>query len=317
MRGVFRTLLRPLLLLVAVLLAAITASPAAGQSRVGAVGDPQDRECRDDISGGRNCEPFDIEEVRASYDAAGSVTLAVRFYSALPAANSFDTADLDLSLSTGSASRCFATEKGDLNLSATLPPDSSYPGYESMWLTDYDGRIPFTGAVTPDRRGATFTASHGALANRPYNCAGSAEISVGGGAGCNEFGCHGAWSSTYDEAPSFGISSSVPSPQRLPALSTARAKHYIRVALRREFGSSYRVGRKKRITSCGHASQVRMTCRVAWTAGSRSFRGRATIWYTRDADGSVVWNYAWTIRRVDSDCRARSSRACTKTFRVR
>jgi hypothetical protein len=108
-----------------------------------------------------------------------------------------------------------------------------------------------------------------------------------------------------------------PPPPELPKLTLTETRAYIRTALRRRFGNVYRYGYAKRIASCERRSRTRVTCRrVSWVIGDLSYKGRATIWLTRE-NGEIYWNYAYTIKRTNEYCAATGGRNCTKTYRVR
>jgi hypothetical protein len=104
----------------------------------------------------------------------------------------------------------------------------------------------------------------------------------------------------------------------LPYLTFADAKYYARRALARKFKNSYRYGYGKRVTDCSRWSRTRIRCdRVSWVIGDVSFNGRISIWYSLDETGQPIWNYSYTIKRVNEYCKVTHGRHCTKTFRIR
>lgn len=44
-------------------------------------------------------------------------------------------------------------------------------------------------------------------------------------------------------------------------------------------------------------------------------REKTSIWYSREPNGSVMWNYSYVIKRTK--CLDVGNRNCTKTYRVR
>jgi hypothetical protein len=115
-------------------------------------------------------------------------------------------------------------------------------------------------------------------------------------------------------------------PDPFPTLTAAATRRYIRAALRREFGGSYRYGSGKAIAACNRVSRTRMTCRdVSWFIGDLDYFGRATVWHENDNDGDVSWNYAYRIKRVNQYCkdrkragdRAYKRKRCTRVYRAR
>jgi hypothetical protein len=96
----------------------------------------------------------------------------------------------------------------------------------------------------------------------------------------------------------------------VPRLGREAAKHLIRLTLRERFARDYRAGNHKRIAGCDRRSRVRMRCRASWSAGDVSWRGRVTVWNSREGE-TVRWNYSYAIKRTNEACN------CTKTIRGR
>jgi hypothetical protein len=89
----------------------------------------------------------------------------------------------------------------------------------------------------------------------------------------------------------------------LPTLTRTAARRYIRSALRQEYGSAYRHGSGKFIASCNRRSRTRVRCDdVSWFAGDVGWSGWTTIWYERDENDDVSWNYAFRIKQTNWYC---------------
>jgi hypothetical protein len=104
----------------------------------------------------------------------------------------------------------------------------------------------------------------------------------------------------------------------LPTLSAKTARYYSKVALRRNFKGGFYAG-GFRADGCQRRSRVRVRCRVGWFQGDFTYDGHTVIWYTADETG-VMWNYAYTITRVDTYCLQvlmKPIATCTKTYGVR
>jgi hypothetical protein len=93
----------------------------------------------------------------------------------------------------------------------------------------------------------------------------------------------------------------------LPFLSVKQSKRYIRTALRRDFGKTYRRGHAKYIDGCTRKPRIarrpgRVRCHVGWRRGRFSYAGDAAIWLRGNADGEVRWWYAYSIAETDEQC---------------
>ena len=55
---------------------------------------------------------------------------------------------------------------------------------------------------------------------------------------------------------------------------------------------------------------------MSWVIGDLSYRGKVTIWFSREGD-DYAWNYAYAVKRTNEYCVATGGRNCTRTFRVR
>jgi hypothetical protein len=176
-----------------------------------------------------------------------------------------------------------------------------------VWLTEIEGDVPHTVHASPDLREITLTASHPALAGRSYECVTAGEVGSSWGSGCNEYRCWDGGSLTVDRHRSFWLGE-----QRLPRLSTTTARKYLRTGLGRNLAG----GRRASVRACARRSASEIRCRVAWRNGRMTYRGRGTIWFTREPNGTVMWNYAYTVRRTNRACRAAGGSGCVRTFRV-
>jgi hypothetical protein len=103
---------------------------------------------------------------------------------------------------------------------------------------------------------------------------------------------------------------------RLPYLTIGETKGYIRTLLRRRFKNAYRYGEGKKISSCERWSRTKARCKLQFGVGDVGWKGRSTIWYSRQSDGSAAWNYAYVIKRTNYYCLNTDKRHCTKTLRV-
>jgi len=310
-------------LCLAVLLAAVSASlcgadAASADTRTASKTDPRDTERHEQLDGTVRYDSWDIERVSAGYDdTAGTLTLTVRFYDPMPG-GFIDQHEYQVGISHDG---CFTTEKGDFNVSLDTgeiarpgldPLLAPTPGFEDLkrsmvWLTELEGDVPYTVQVAADLREFTLTASHPALAGRDYQCVSAGEVGSSWGAGCNTATCWDGGTLTIDRHRSFWLGD-----PPLPRLTNAATRRYLRTALGRELPR----GRHAAVIGCARQTVAKVRCRVAWRSGRMSYKGRGSIWFTRENDGSLMWNYAYTIRRTDRTCRAAGRSGCSRTFRV-
>lgn len=107
--------------------------------------------------------------------------------------------------------------------------------------------------------------------------------------------------------------------ERLPTLTSKQARFYSKVALQRNFEGMFYAGGFK-VRDCTRRSRVRVRCQVGWFQGDYSFFGNTVIWLTAARDGTIHWNYAYGVSRLDTYCfqvLKKSEASCTKTYRVR
>ncbi len=102
---------------------------------------------------------------------------------------------------------------------------------------------------------------------------------------------------------------------RVPTLSTASGRYYVRRLIRNRLGSGMAASGNYRI-KCGRVSRLRLSCRFSAFVGDSSAKGSGQVWYTTDVDDDEV-HYRISVSKLDQYCRyalKRPLRVCrTKT----
>lgn len=147
------------------IIGALLAVPAAALGALdGVVGDPLDQSTSIDGTP----QSSDIEQLRASYDPAGSLSVAVRFYAPLP-----DSGSTNLTVnisSTGSAFGCTPYGSSGATFDTVLAKTPMYDFETRGAVTGFTDAPPVTRSVSADGREITMSMSHPVLANQPYAC---------------------------------------------------------------------------------------------------------------------------------------------------
>ena len=157
---------RGLALLICVTSLAV-ASEASADVRSSSIDDPRDTPV--DVNGNYNHQ--DVQQVRVSYDTAGTLTVTVRFFAPVPPSPSYRSFELTL----GSGLDGCTGDGADASMSfgATQANGSS----NSVRIRNLEGSIPVTRTVSADGYEITATATHPALANRAYKCSANGMLS--------------------------------------------------------------------------------------------------------------------------------------------
>lgn len=88
----------------------------------------------------------------------------------------------------------------------------------------------------------------------------------------------------------------------LPRLTKSDAQFYVKQTLKRNFGIKYtsRVPYGNPPPSCTRVTTSNFKCSVSWLAqypaANLFYRGKVWIWYSRNENGELWWNYSYTIR---------------------
>ena len=89
-------------------------------------------------------------------------------------------------------------------------------------------------------------------------------------------------------------------------LTEPAAKHYIKKAMKHEFGSAFKYGNGKRIRDCKRLSRIRMRCTVSWGIGDSGYSGKVAIWYR-----GPYYLYRYRLKVVNEYCIDTGGSNCT------
>ncbi len=96
----------------------------------------------------------------------------------------------------------------------------------------------------------------------------------------------------------------------ITTLSTAQAKKYVRLAVKRRQGKYP----KKLKRSCKRRSNTRMRCKVRWNTKKKRYRGTMTIW-TKRKSSKVRWYYKFRGTSTKKKCKSKRKSKCKKKVR--
>lgn len=147
---------------------------ARAEIRTAHVADPAD--AQPSVSG-RPSQP-DIEEVIATYDSAGSLSITARFYNAFSAVDTSENFDFwaSFGVSTGSdrswePGTCSASfGPGDVHGQHHVFSSVGTVFFDRASVTGYSGYLSFSRVVSPDQRSVTISATSPVLAGRDFRC---------------------------------------------------------------------------------------------------------------------------------------------------
>ncbi|HEX8745151.1 MAG TPA: hypothetical protein VF712_18645 [Thermoleophilaceae bacterium] len=145
------------------------ASEASADVRSSSIDDPRDTPV--DVNGNYNHQ--DVQQVRVSYDTAGTLTVTVRFFAPVPPSPSYRSFDLTLGSGLDPCTTYGNGDDASMSFSATRANSSS----DSVRIRNLEGSIPVTRTVSDDGHEITATATHPALANRAYKCSANGRLS--------------------------------------------------------------------------------------------------------------------------------------------
>lgn len=292
--------------LVAVALFAVPSS-AAAEARQGAGGDPQDQPPSLDGPS----QP-DIEQVRTVYDAAGTLTLTMRFYAPLPdpahesarfAVSQFGDRGLDQGRDpqTQSEFGCSAYHNGDATVDIN-DVGRSYDTNGALLVGGYSGLVWAPTTFSADRREVSVSFSHAAIANRGYVCTDAFTYVGCGFCRIDQM----QWFYLDGFAPATPPSSSSPAPQVLDTMTNGDALYYARRGIRQ--GS-----KKARLikAKCTRASRTSFNCKVRWRSTKFAFAGTMRVYYGFEGR-EEFWYYTAKLTRTDTTCTRRPGRRCTR-----
>ena len=166
MRQLVKCALASACAIVAVL--ALGPAVAGAEVRSGAVSDGRD--VPEALSGGR--QP-DIEQVRVSYDTAGTLAVTVRLHEPFAQTNgTYSYFETSIRLGPGYARECNSFDGAYVTLYGRIT-DSPWA---KLRMSTYDGELSPTKTVSADKREITYTTTASQLAGRDYICAGESRL---------------------------------------------------------------------------------------------------------------------------------------------
>jgi len=194
-RAVLTRVLRTALAALAALL--VIAPAAFAETRTGAASDPQDQP--ENLNGPR--KP-DIEQVRVSFDTAGSINAVIRFYE--PIGQSASGYKFEVVVAEAEAADSyFAGQCKSYSGARIFGFISSSSTAASMTVTGYDGTASVPQSISADGREIMLATSHGALAGKDYRCS-TAEVYVPDEYGHCNYDCSRIlYRYTYDTVDTF------------------------------------------------------------------------------------------------------------------
>ncbi len=295
------------------------APAAAAETRTGAAADPQDQPAA--LSG---LPKPDIQEINVAYDTAGTLSVAATFFAPL---NASASGGKQLEIKVGSAfttteiagtlfASCDSFHPGDVTATTDLTT-SPFPSTGLMTVAGFDGALTATRLLSADGRQVTITATHPALADRDYRCAGESSVYIPDRYGhcspsvsqCNNISYRYTGDSTT-AFPFAGFGAPAPMlvppaavapapvrPRPVPRLSRAMAASLTQDIIMDRLG--YLDNELVRYIRCRRLGERRFSCR--WLAGGdvTAFEGHGTIARTsRAVSGELRVSYSFTVEKV-------------------
>ena len=92
-------------------------------------------------------------------------------------------------------------------------------------------------------------------------------------------------------------------------MSFGEAKQFVRASMSIAFDSSWDYGNFKKVYGCQRKTRRRVRCRVRWSIGDASFRGRVTVWHQGDG-----WRDDFTIVETNHYCLSQGGSDCTTVW---
>lgn len=300
-----------------------TPAAEAATYRSGTADDPQ--ESMPTLDG--SPRSLDVSQVRAYYDTAGTVQVVVRFHDAVP-----NDTPMDFTIyfgGDGLTPEASCAQSRDAYLRMSL---GGLEPYNVLGITGYEGTVDAEQAFSADRREVYLRASHGALADRSFDCTDGGDLTVTA-AICR--GCVTNRTVSVDDVDDFPLLGSQP-PEPMPVAPVcadrldndsdrlidardlgcrlgsderlSRTPRYkvllmrsdLARVLRSRFGSRFGQ-RRTYVPACRRTSRTSFACRPSWRSGTLAFRGTVRLSLARR--GETIMKVAkGSIRRLKSQC---------------